>query len=392
MRALAVALALLAGACGPAAGEDAGARDAGTPREDAGAWDAGTPREDAGARSDASSRDAGVAEPSVVILSLNLHCLELDGTPHPSHAARFAAIAAAVAREGVDVLLLQEVCDDGTVDAAAGLLAALEAEGAGTFEAQVVFAHLAWEGTPEEARESVAVLGRSLGRPTELVHRVQDGLRRVAAAADVETDLGTLRVLSVHFDHLDADARRAQARESAAVALSEADPSLAVVVGGDLNARAGSEAFGAFAAMGFVEASEAAGGDRIDHVFVHRGTPVEVREARRLFDTSATRVSDHPGVLVRLAAGAPEAVTVTRVVAEHDPGFGRHLWIRGSVAPLGWTRGWPMHALSPGRWRFVATELAGTVELKALVDDVTWQTGANQRVGAGDDLTFTPSF
>ena len=75
-----------------------------------------------------------------------------------------------------------------------------------------------------------------------------------------------------------------------------------------------------------------------------------------------------------------------------DPGLGRHLWIRGSAAPLDWSAGWPMHSLGPGRWRFVSTELFGEVELKVLVDDETWQLGANEVVTAGVDLTFAPSF
>ncbi|MEZ4339647.1 MAG: endonuclease/exonuclease/phosphatase family protein [Sandaracinaceae bacterium] len=395
-----LALACLLVACATPAPDDAGpdARDGGAidgGATDAGATDAGAT--DAGGLDDAGpdggGSDAAMPGARATVLTLNLHCLSLDGTPYASNDARFAAIAETVAAEGVDVLLLQEVCDDGTTDAAEALRAALAAAGAGDYEAHVAFAHVAWEGTPEEARESVAVMARSIARPSVIDHQAQGGLRRVAAAADVPTPLGTLRAASVHLDFMDAAVRRAQAREAAAVVLSEAfDDSLPALVGGDLNATRGSDAHRAFGDLGFLDASQAAGGSRIDHVFSHRSAPLRAVEARRVFDTPATAVSDHPGVLVRFEAATPDAVSWTRVIAAHDPGFGHGLWLRGSVAPLSWDAGWPMHALAPGRWRFVTSELMGSVELKTLVDDTTWQTGDDVTAEAGTEVTLSPSF
>lgn len=386
----AASLALLVAGC-----DGAMAGDAGAVIEDAAGADAGG---DAGAPPDAGSSDAGEEDaampgPVATVLTLNLHCLSIDGTAYGSNDARFAAIAETVAREGVDVLLLQEVCDDGALDAGAALGAALSAAGAGDFQIHAAFAHVAWEGTPDEARESVAVMARALASPSTLDHRVQDGLRRVAASATVETALGPLRATSLHLDHRSAPARLAQAREAGAISLSEAyDGALPSVIGGDLNAPRGSDAHGAFGALGYLDASDAAGGDRIDHVFVHRSAPLRAVEARRVLDDAATRVSDHPGVLVRLVAAAPADVTWTRVIAAYDAGVGRHLWIRGSAAPLSWDAGWPMHALAPGRWRFVTSELAGRVEVKTLIDDTLWQTGENDVVMAGGETTITPAF
>jgi hypothetical protein len=96
-------------------------------------------------------------------------------------------------------------------------------------------------------------------------------------------------------------------------------------------------------------------------------------------------------VLVRFDAEAPPASTVTRVVAEHDPGFGAHPWIRGSAPPLSWDEGWPMHAVAPGRWRYVSTELRGEVQLEVLVNDETWP-GPNETIHAGERRTVIPSF
>lgn len=385
-----VALACLLVACGEPAPTDAGADPTDGGATDAAATDGGA-LDDAGA--DAGASDAGMTAPRATVLTLNLHCLSLEGTPYASNESRFTAIAETVATERVDVLLLQEVCDDATIDAAMALQGALAAVGAGDFTAHVAFAHVAWEGTPEEARESVAVMARSIARPTVIDHRVQGGLRRVAATADVATPLGTLRATAVHLDFMDAPVRLAQAREAGAVTISEAfDDGLPALIGGDLNATRGSDAHHAFLDLGLLDASQAAGGSRIDHVFVHRGAPLRPVEARRLFDDPSTAVSDHPGVLVRFEAATPDAVSWTRVIADHDPGAGHTLWLRGGVAPLSWDAGWPMHALTAARWRFVTSELMGTVEVKTLIDDATWQMGENAVVEAGAELTLTPSY
>lgn len=389
-------LACALGACDAPPTEDAGARDGGLAADAGAAMDAGGALDADVIDDDAGEGDAGpdAAAPRAIatVLTLNLHCLELDGTAYATHQARLAAVAALVAREAVDVLLLQEVCDDGAFDAAEALGRALEEAGAGTFARHVSFAHLAWEGTSREARESVAVFSRELSAPATLAHRTQDGLRRVMVSASAGTPLGVLRVASVHFDHRSAAARLAQAREAAAITLAEADPHLAAVVGGDVNAPRGSDAHAAFGQLGYLDASDAAGGGRIDHVFSHRAAPLRALEARRVLDDPATRVSDHPGVLVRFVAAAPDDVLVTRVLARHDPGPGRALYVRGSAPPLSWTRGWPMRPRAAGEWSFIATELAGAVELKVLVDDVDWQLGENARVEAGGALELTPTF
>lgn len=359
-------------------------------------------REDAGARSDASAPDsgapedvdAGTPEPTLAVLTLNLRCLSLEGTPYATQLDRFAAVAATVVAERVDVLALQEVCEDGTVDVLALLIDALEAESGEGWSGHAVFAHVAGEGTPDEADERVAIVARSIRATGELVHRRQGVLRRAAATAEVGIAGGTVHVISVHLDHLDADAREAQAREAALSAMVEADPSLALIVAGDFNDREGQPAHTALLAAGFRDRSAGVGLSRIDHVFVHRGSGLVTREARALFDTPETAVSDHPGVLVRLSRATPEAVLVSRVTAEHTPPGGRTLWIRGSQAPLSWTSGWPMHPIAPGRWRWVSTELSGPFELKAILDDdeTSWQRGANTPATAGVDLEYRPTF
>jgi len=384
---------LLCAACapGPTAAPDAAVADAsgdGAMR-DAGPSEGGIPSDAGG--SDASPSDAGVAG-GPVLLSLNLHCLDQSGTPYVDPAARLGAIAAAAVAEGADLIAVQEACDDGVLDALALLEQGLEEASGTAWSSAWAFAHLAWEGTAEEAREGVGLLARgALGETRSIEHHVQGALTRVALAAEIPAH-PELRLVVVHLDHLDETVRTAQAREAAAAALAWSDPSLTVVVAGDLNARAGTAPHAAFVAAGFRDASRALPADRIDHVFVHRGAGLEVRDARLRFDGPGEAVSDHPGVLVGLFPAAPEATVVTRITARVDVGFGHFVAIRGDRAPLDWVTGWPLLDVAADEWRFVGTELDGAFEYKVLLDDATWQVGPNEMGAAGEDLSVVPVF
>lgn len=348
------------------------------------------------------------ARGELIVLSLNLHCLKVDGTPYATNAARFAAIAAAVARERVDVVLAQEVCAGASEDARVLLRDALAAATGAPWASADAFAHRAWEGTPDEADEYVAIFSRTApAAPRVLDHRTQGSLRRVALGVTVTSSLATaagapvpVRLFTVHLDHADAAARAAQARELAAAAMADADdPALAlalptgevalpVIAGGDFNARHAEPAPQALAALGFVEASGSAATTRIDHVFAHRSAPLAVAAATELF-TGADAVSDHPGVLVRFVPATPTGVRLTRIVAAGS--YARPLAVRGDAGPLSWTAGWPAIERSTGA-AFVTSELAGTFAYKFLLDDVDWQLGPNaQGTGATDNVS-QPAF
>jgi endonuclease/exonuclease/phosphatase family metal-dependent hydrolase len=333
------------------------------------------------------------------VLSLNLHCFKLEGTSFASNEERFAAIAALVAEEGVGALLLQEVCRRPGEDALELLQAAVEEATGEAWSDAWSFAHVGWEGTPDEADEGLGILARgplggaeTLAGVETLEHAVQAGLRRVAISATLPGQGSGLRAMSVHFDVFDAAARRMQAREAAVAALVGSDPGFAAIVAGDFNDVAGSPAHAALSAMGFLDAS--AGLDTtkgIDHVFVHRAAPIRPAAAELVF-IGADAVSDHPGVLVRFTKAAGDAVTATRVEGSADVGAGHFVSIRGSAAPLGWDIGWPMRAGAPGAWRFVTTELAGSFAFKLLRDDTAWQTGADVPGTAGQEHQVTPAF
>lgn len=385
---------LAAGACsegpagGPPPGPDGGAAGAPVDPPDGGAGGVGG----SGGAGVGGAGGAGGVVVGFGFLSLNLHCLRIDGTTFPDNDARFAAIADLITAEGVAVVALQEACERPGVSAIQSLRAAVEARTGAAWSHAWSFAHIAWEGTPDEADEGVGLLVRgALSDPVTLEHRVQGGLRRVAQAATLPPELGGWRVHSAHLEVLSAPARGAQAREIAAAALVDTDPGFGAIIAGDFNDIEGSATHAALPAMGFLDASGELDPGRIDHVFVHRAAPLRGAEARLVF-TGAEAVSDHPGVLVRFAPAAPDPVTITRVDGIADVGAGRWLAIRGSAAPLTWDMGWTLRQTAPASWRFVTTELGGAFAFKLLRDDVDWQVGADVAGSAGQDHQVTPSF
>lgn|GEM_PF-1341550 len=342
--------------------------------------------------------DVGPAAPTLTVLTLNLRCLFTSGTPYATNAERFEAIAATVLAENVDVVALQEACDNGTTNAIEELRAAISAQAGVTWQSRWLFAHPAFVDTPDEADEGVGLLAPAFDGPTaELQHRggASLGLTRVMLSDVVSPDgFGPVRVATVHFDFADEGLRLSQAREAAVSNLVETYPGVASIIAGDLNAQPTETAtHGALQHAGFERSSDAVAAGEIDHIFAHRGSGLSVVEAKVLFDTSATTVSDHPGILVRYAPAPPAPVTLTRIVANHDPGFGNLLSIRGNTDPLDWDSGWPMIPKGPGAWHFVISEWDNAmVDFKALVNDTVWQQGADSTLTAGDDLDYAPTF
>jgi endonuclease/exonuclease/phosphatase family metal-dependent hydrolase len=337
------------------------------------------------------------------VLTLNLHCLNTEGTAFGTNTARFAAVAAAVAAERVDVVLAQEVCVNATEDARAMLRSALATATGRTWNSVDAFAHRAWVGTIDEADEYVAIFApTTLSAPHATDHRVQGSLRRITLGAtlaprDGQAPTVPFRVYTVHLDHMTAATRAAQAREVATTTMVEGDAevtiglaggsALPVIVGGDFNARANEDPPQALRQFGFINASANAG---IDHVLVHRSAPIVARSTAELF-VDGSAVSDHPGVLVRFAATAPTAVKLTRITtASTQP----QLAVRGDRAPLSWTAGWPMipRAGTTGATLITSELAAGGFAYKFLRRDTDWALGDNATGLGESDNTSTPAF
>jgi len=320
------------------------------------------------------------------VLALNLHCLKTEGTPYDTNAERMQAVADLVESKNVTVLALQEACKTEAESATALLLDAL---GAGWTE-QWAMAHVAWEGTPDEALEGLALLAKGpISDPAVITHAVQGPLTRVSLCGTVGDPAA--RVCTVHFDFDDEAARWAQAREIAMAALVDADPSANVIVAGDFNAKPGSETHSALLSFGYVDATAELAASRIDHVMIHRGSALGGVDAALVLTDPP--VSDHPGVLVGLGPQTAQTLQVTRIDTAVDVGDGHFVALRGQTAPVDWETGWPLRRLDDGSWRALLTEWdGGPVEFKLLRDDEQWQTGDNEVATPGTDTVVTPTF
>lgn len=347
-----------------------------------------------GTEATTSSSSTGADETSApfTLLSLNLHCFRVDGTVYATNAERFAAIASLAAAREVAVLTLQEACERPGEKAIELLRAALEQQTGVPWTSTWALAHVAWEGTPDEADEGVGLLVRgALSDPGALEHAVQGALRRIAVSATLPPALGSPRVTSVHFEVFEPEARTMQAREVAAAGLVDTDSTYAVIIAGDFNDVEGSATHAAFPAMGYLAADAGLDPSGIDHVMSHRAAPLRPTLAEQVF-LGAQAVSDHPGILVRFEPATGDIVTTTRITAESDPGADHFLSLRGDTAPLDWDRGFPMRAVKPGEHVFVTTEIAAPFAFKALLDDTTWQTGPNVEGVAGAAQVVMPVF
>ena len=401
-----LSLAALAAACGGGGGGTRdGGPDAAPPRdggEDAAApgdgQDAAVPGDavpDA-APPDAALPDAPAAWTPYGLLSLNLHCLKLDGTGFADNAARFAAVAQAAAAEEVRAIVVQEACRNAGADAMALLGAALESATGEAWSREWVSAHTAWAGTPDEAEEGVGLFARGpLEEVQTLEYAVQGPLRRLALGARLPAALGGLRLWSTHLEVSDAAVRLAQARQTAAALVTLAAPSLDVVVGGDFNDIAAAAPCLAMSAYDFRDLSDGLEPDRIDHVYAHLGSALGAQARTTVFDgTTYPVVSDHHGVLVTIAPAPAAPVTRTTIRANVDVGWGHSVAVRGNQAPLDWSAGWPAVATASAEWTLVLTAFAPgeTFEYKCLRDDATYQTGANAVGTGGQDNEVVPNF
>lgn len=333
----------------------------------------------------------GAAMVPITLLSLNLHCFKLEGTTFADNAARFAAITSFAAAQGVDAMMVQEACKRPGENAIETLRTGLSAATGDAWSSVWLYAHIAWEGTPDEAEEGVGLLLRGeSSSEVGLDHAVQGVLHRAAVSARLPPALGGARVMSVHFDVFDPDARASQAREAAAAALYDAQPAFDAIAGGDFNDVEGSDAWSAFVQMGYLPADQGVDPAGIDHVMIHRAAPLRPTGVEIVL-TGQDAVSDHPGVLVHLEPAAGDPVTATRISTPVDPGLGHFLSIRGDMGPLSWNTGIPLRKTVDGG-EIVFTELQGMFQFKLLRDDTDWQQGPNENGTAGTNLTVEPVF
>jgi hypothetical protein len=82
----------------------------------------------------------------------------------------------------------------------------------------------------------------------------------------------------------------------------------------------------------------------------------------------------------------------TFITAKTDIGFGNHLYLRGEGPGLSWDRGIPMDCIASDLWASTLKGATSPVIFKVLVNDLTWNTGNDYVVEAGQSVTVAPTF
>jgi predicted alpha/beta superfamily hydrolase len=84
------------------------------------------------------------------------------------------------------------------------------------------------------------------------------------------------------------------------------------------------------------------------------------------------------------------ATTTLRV--HYDTGLGNRITVRGSAAPLSWNTGKDATWTAGNVWTATWASSAGDLDVKPLINDARWSTGANYRVRAGSTTDIYPFF
>jgi hypothetical protein len=82
----------------------------------------------------------------------------------------------------------------------------------------------------------------------------------------------------------------------------------------------------------------------------------------------------------------------TVITARIDIGFGNLLHVRGEGPGLSWDKGVAMNCLGGDHWELSLPESTRPYVFKFLVNDLSWSTGADYTVVAGQSVTLTPEF
>jgi len=108
-----------------------------------------------------------------------------------------------------------------------------------------------------------------------------------------------------------------------------------------------------------------------------------------MYDTITRGAGSLTALLLLVVGMAAEATTVR---VHYDVGYGNRITLRGSKAPLSWSTGTNATWTTGNVWTLSWSNTVGDVEVKPLINDVTWSTGANYRVKAGATVDIYPFF
>lgn len=88
----------------------------------------------------------------------------------------------------------------------------------------------------------------------------------------------------------------------------------------------------------------------------------------------------------------PAQLTKTKITVKFDCGFPNHLTIRGQGAGLCWEKGVHLKNVKRDEWVFETDVPFTKGEFKVLINDKTYETGANHTLFPGTSTQYTPNF
>lgn len=88
----------------------------------------------------------------------------------------------------------------------------------------------------------------------------------------------------------------------------------------------------------------------------------------------------------------PALLTKTKITVKFDCGFPNQLTIRGQGAGLSWEKGLPLKNVKKDEWVFETEATFTKGEFKVLINDKTYESGANRTLLPGTTTQYTPNF
>lgn len=82
----------------------------------------------------------------------------------------------------------------------------------------------------------------------------------------------------------------------------------------------------------------------------------------------------------------------TRITIKYDVGFSNQLFIRGNGAGLNWDRGQLLKNMGRDLWVWEPNASFTQCEFKVLINDRTYEAGANHTLKSGSQIEYTPRF
>lgn len=124
----------------------------------------------------------------------------------------------------------------------------------------------------------------------------------------------------------------------------------------------------------------------------------QLKPERKPRKTTTIRAEDKPALSLPTASAIPAQQSTqrttqkTRVVIKYDVGFGNSLTIRGNMTGLSWEKGVPLKNVKADEWVWETEHAFTSGEFKILINDRTYEHGANHQIRCGSLIQYTPRF